>query len=144
MRISDWSSDVCSSDLAHGVDCQRGYLVSEFTALQLDDQLRHAARLSPKAVRKDPHPIVFHRRHFGLKCHQPVAQYRIVDRATLAQTLFLHQCDQRLQPVFERVGIAQHSALMAKGCLRAEPRSEEHTSALKSLKRISYAVLCLK
>src|SRR3546814_5422021 len=96
MRISDWSSDVCSSDLfkaafsddvlldlsgpaandetelehivplprpavpltravvienaqfAHGVDCQRGYLVSEFTALQLDDQLRHAARLSPK------------------------------------------------------------------------------------------------
>src|SRR3546814_15365394 len=62
MRISDWSSDVCSSDL-----------------------------------------------------------YRIVDRATLAQTLFLHQCDQRLQPVFERVGIAQHSALMAKGCIRDEP-----------------------
>src|SRR3546814_7367923 len=105
MRISDWSSDVCSSDLAHGVDCQRGYLVSEFTALQLDDQLRHAARLSPKAVRKDPHPIVFHRRHFGLKCHQPVAQYRIVDRAT---------------------------------------RSEEHTSELQSLMRISYAVFCLK
>src|SRR3546814_9487045 len=114
MRISDWSSDVCSSDL------------------------------------KDPHPIVFHRRHFGLKCHQPVAQYRIVDRATLAQTLFLHQCDQRLQPVFERVGIAQHSALMAKGCIRDEPamaplaRSEEHTSELQSLMRISYAVFCLK
>src|SRR3546814_7758953 len=41
------------AQFAHGVDCQRGYLVSEFTALQLDDQLRHAARLSPKAVRKD-------------------------------------------------------------------------------------------
>src|SRR3546814_3432624 len=41
------------AQFAHGVDCQRGYLVSEFTALQLDDPLRHAARLSPKAVRKE-------------------------------------------------------------------------------------------
>src|SRR3546814_4118968 len=30
------------------------------------------------------------------------------------------------------------------GDLRAEPRSEEHTSELQSLMRISYAVFCLK
>src|SRR3546814_2727430 len=29
-------------------------------------------------------------------------------------------------------------------CVRAEPRSEEHTSELQSLMRISYAVFCLK
>src|SRR3546814_1572724 len=33
---------------------------------------------------------------------------------------------------------------IVKGGLRASPRSEEHTSELQSLMRISYAVFCLK
>src|SRR3546814_6355846 len=38
------------------------------------------------------------------------------------------------------------SLIDADGCLREElpPRSEEHTSELQSLMRISYAVFCLK
>src|SRR3546814_14294396 len=62
MRISDWSSDVCSSDLD-----------------------------------------------------------RIVDRPTFADGFLLHQANQCLQPVLECVGIAQHSALVAKRCVRDEP-----------------------
>src|SRR3546814_3088743 len=34
--------------------------------------------------------------------------------------------------------------LHAKGAARRPPRSEEHTSELQSLMRISYAVFCLK
>src|SRR3546814_4560818 len=36
------------------------------------------------------------------------------------------------------------SARPARGCRRSSPRSEEHTSELQSLMRISYAVFCLK
>src|SRR3546814_1998678 len=32
----------------------------------------------------------------------------------------------------------------SRGCARSTPRSEEHTSELQSLMRISYAVFCLK
>src|SRR3546814_6692576 len=35
-------------------------------------------------------------------------------------------------------------AVSAKGCYANEKRSEEHTSELQSLMRISYAVICLK
>src|SRR3546814_1435026 len=41
------------------------------------------------------------------------------------------------------VGPAQGAGPRAVGCTR-EPRSEEHTSELQSLMRISYAVFCLK
>src|SRR3546814_6362927 len=38
----------------------------------------------------------------------------------------------------------QHAAALAKGADRHQARSEEHTSELQSLMRISYAVFCLK
>src|SRR3546814_5218179 len=82
MRISDWSSDVCSSDLAGEVDRrQRG-------------QLRHRSQLlegefrGPLGARGDPGQAV--------------------------------------------------------GAVDGHRRSEEHTSELQSLMRISYAVFCLK
>src|SRR3546814_9282942 len=42
-----------------------------------------------------------------------------------------------------RFGARRHAALDG-GRLPADPRSEEHTSELQSLMRISYAVFCLK
>src|SRR3546814_19969506 len=42
MRISDWSSDVCSSDLAEGI-------------AQVDDQLGSALRLAPAGLLADAH-----------------------------------------------------------------------------------------
>src|SRR3546814_5110204 len=51
------------------------------------------------------------------------------------------------QPV-ERVELLGHRDLLVSGARRAprswEMRSEEHTSELQSLMRISYAVFCLK
>src|SRR3546814_10016334 len=41
-------------------------------------------------------------------------------------------------------GLAQNMILIGRQCLAPFARSEEHTSELQSLMRISYAVFCLK
>src|SRR3546814_4823050 len=40
--------------------------------------------------------------------------------------------------------VIRQSASFAQGCEKIDDRSEEHTSELQSLMRISYAVFCLK
>src|SRR3546814_5830601 len=47
---------------------------------------------------------------------------------------------ERPQPAVE----ATRQRDLQQGAITAEPRSEEHTSELQSLMRISYAVFCLK
>src|SRR3546814_4391761 len=102
MRISDWSSDVCSSDL-----------VAATSAGRHDDlrALRHAlARVAT----------------------QHLAQERHRDPPLLGQ-----RCAVEL---VEQLGQARQVAVDAA----QQPRSEEHTSELQSLMRISYTVFCLK
>src|SRR3546814_4384611 len=41
-------------------------------------------------------------------------------------------------------GLAGGERIIVSGLQKAQPRSEEHTSELQSLMRISYAVFCLK
>src|SRR3546814_9310526 len=122
MRISDWSSDVCSSDLlgrhvagrhgglARGVPAQRAPL-----AVAREEAVLGAA---------------------GIVDHQPgrvgvAAEVVPVDLLGLQQ--LVHQ--------------GQHEEAVGAGP-EADPlvgdRSEEHTSELQSLMRISYAVFCLK
>src|SRR3546814_8880110 len=93
MRISDWSSDVCSSDL-------RGPGI--------------------------PHA---HREQTG----QPAAE-RTIDQAHNEQRGGQPDEDQR--PAFRRQRRPEQET--------DQDRSEEHTSELQSLMRISYAVFCLK
>src|SRR3546814_5410169 len=114
MRISDWSSDVCSSDLpveARSSLGNRSVIADQEYLLQVwqigfdlgdprdqrrrDDQ--HARPAQTKRVRQERSLI------------------RIADR------------------YLDRTQLAQR-----------KPRSEEHTSELQSLMRISYAVFCLK
>src|SRR3546814_6376632 len=111
MRISDWSSDVCSSDLDLAVlqaDAEVALRTRDAAdvALRVDapDHLHHGAQHEGDAERGD---------------HGE-------DGAAPAQVLVE-------QPVH-----AHRDA----GCGRH--RSEEHTSELQSLMRISYAVFCLK
>src|SRR3546814_1072537 len=99
MRISDWSSDVCSSDL-----------LLRRQSLAHDPQ-PVSARLY-RAIQLRQHPEVVH-----AGSSAPVRRPR--GGAELD--------DRRLLP-------EQPSAY----------RSEEHTSELQSLMRISYAVFCLK
>src|SRR3546814_13130767 len=58
MRISDWSSDVCSSDLARDAGFQRG-----FGGVDL-------ARLAPRSDPRDHFPYVL----FGVEMVAPVAE----------------------------------------------------------------------
>src|SRR3546814_7764708 len=49
-----------------------------------------------------------------------------------------------LQETYDNPDIAKRLALLAEDCEIEDPRSEEHTSELPSLMRISYAVFCLQ
>src|SRR3546814_3288420 len=112
MRISDWSADVCSSDL---IGC------TVFDAAVLDHT--HVA-------------------------HRPRGQRRGGDGRG--------QCEQRramrrhpIRPMPSISMMKNTSAISAKTSSThvrhsAEKRSEEHTSELQSLMRISYAVFCLQ
>src|SRR3546814_4233693 len=109
MRISDWSSDVCSSDLAGRFALRRCLLVEERT------QVVRAARMAQLAQR------------LGLDLANALAG----DVELLAD-------------FFERVVGVHVDAEAHPQHLGLTRRSEEHTSELQSLMRISYAVFCLK
>src|SRR3546814_3438574 len=99
MRISDWSSDVCSSDLR-------------------SDRLGRAASGEQADHRRDREKAGFARR--------------------------TRRADGR--PARQYVGGVGAPRARPRGARRADQarRSEEHTSELQSLMRISYAVFCLK
>src|SRR3546814_10449966 len=99
MRISDWSSDVCSSDLGF----EGATIVEDRGVFLIVAQHRHDDDLVRRDARRAAQPIVVAMRH---------------DDA------------------------ADHPGRGAPA--RRVARSEEHTSELQSLMRISYAVLCLK
>src|SRR3546814_3722241 len=105
MRISDWSSDVCSSDL-HLQDC---------------------GRHRPAAAGGDPQLGPLHDTA-ALPSESEEAGHR-PSRGRLRRPL------PRL-----RAG----RALSLRPLAHLYARSEEHTSELQSLMRISYAVFCLK
>src|SRR3546814_7870855 len=104
MRISDWSSDVCSSDLPAGVE---GLHV--LAADRLHRRLR--GQLAVGTVGAE--------------------QQRRQDALGRARRILLRGSDPRHRLALEAVEVRR--------C-----RSEEHTSELQSLMRISYAVFCLK
>src|SRR3546814_9101242 len=105
MRISDWSSDVCSSDL-----------------------IVHRRARGPGADALTP-PVI--------SAQQPApAQHRRRQRARGG--------DQIGAPALREM-IPRRLHRTVGGAERLhELRSEEHTSELQSLMRISYAVFCLK
>src|SRR3546814_6775578 len=119
MRISDWSSDVCSSDLIR--------LAHAFI-----DHLLQAARAVEAAVHAPfdedgDDARVLADRPVPLGAHAAVRQY-------------LRHRVLRGGRHFAFIGRAERADIVH----RMEIRSEEHTSELQSLMRISYAVFCLK
>src|SRR3546814_7986108 len=111
MRISDWSSDVCSSDLPARRQRQRGCLA------RTPDQDRRGAHLQ---IRRRA---------------RPAARAETRGGAVAAR---LRRARQG--------GAAADAPRMEfrRAALLPRIRSEEHTSELQSLMRISYAVFCLK
>src|SRR3546814_7286993 len=116
MRISDWSSDLCSSDLHHIADHD------------VEPQLAGLAR--------DRQPL-----------GQPAALVELdvddIEAADKRGRVGERQCafvgDEGQGPLQSvEVGLCPARQRLF------ELRSEEHTSELQSLMRISYAVFCLK
>src|SRR3546814_9702516 len=122
MRISDCSSDVCSSDLAHLVDADRRDL--EILGDVLDGRTRHpAALLALREVEQRDGGAGL--AAFGIALADRLGPRHV--RGREGEALGLRR----------RVAGGLH--------LSTSPnRSEEHTSELQSLMRISYAVFCLK
>src|SRR3546814_4104857 len=109
MRISDWSSDVCSSDLHRFLRLCRACR-SPLGSSRKDSPLNTA--LTPDASAADD------------------SQARLDHLEAIAARL-LERC-------------RASGATQAEVSCSEERRSEEHTSELQSLMRISYAVFCLK
>src|SRR3546814_6938777 len=134
MRISDWSSDVCSSDLA-GLRLAGG---------RRDGQGQEAAGAGIEGEAADAQAA-------AAVARQAQAQVRVVQRELhlAVETLV----GQRLaQGGLDLLGgdllarAPEGDPLVAGARLPRElvGRSEEHTSELQSLMRISDAVFCLK
>src|SRR3546814_2252155 len=124
MRISDWSSDVCSSDLRAG-GVRRMVRVGE----------RQGQELAAEFV--GLHDLCRHHLHAG--CSRGDVLLHLGSLLELVA-----QADQLSRGAAERgghVGLVARSELVRDQC---DLRSEEHTSELQSLMRISYAVFCLK
>src|SRR3546814_9120067 len=131
MRISDWSSDVCSSDLAPGLAALHGVHGQDVADAAAEE------RKFARDVRAG-HP--FHLPDRG----DP--QLAVVGRVVVGQ-------DPDEAPVFASAHVqATGSHGWAPGREVGEVsvpalrplRSEEHPSELQSLMRISYAVFCLQ
>src|SRR3546814_4179790 len=115
MRISDWSSDVCSSDLV--VLAAHRRLLASYPDALLILVPRHPERFDSVHQLCESEGFATVRRSSA----QPVtAQTSVLLGDTMGELLFLYA--------------------LADSAFR----SEEHTSELQSLMRISYAVFCLK
>src|SRR3546814_5782129 len=128
MRISDWSSDVCSSDLPGGQRAfhQRAGGIDDVGAengkARLGDTLAGHRRAEVELVVSEHHDV----------------EFRLVEQVDHVGAL-IEAGQQR-----GRDGVAAVGEDGMLGGRALAVRSEEHTSELQSLMRISYAVFCLK
>src|SRR3546814_5591926 len=128
MRISDWSSDVCSSDLAS----------RECLALIVVRQLKHEDVLAALAdlfiARRPPANI---RSDNGSEFIATAVQKGLAQVGV--KTLYITPASP-----WENGYNESFNGSLRDELLNGEIRSEEHTSELQSLMRTSYAVFCLK
>src|SRR3546814_5618274 len=157
MRISDWSSDVCSSDLDDwttmaAVTAAIGYTVQIIGDDVLVTNAERVARAGEAGV---CNAALIKVNQVGTVTEAKAALDAAVARGwgaivsarsgesedvTIAHLATGWNAGQL------KVGSFTRSERMAKWneMLRIEEKSEEHTSELQSLMRISYAVFCLK
>src|SRR3546814_1780610 len=119
MRISDWSSDVCSSDLSAVIRIN----------LHIIGRLEKHTEFRCEAVE--------------IRLAAPLGIQAIFD---LPLTAGMNTADDQSETID---GLDAELAIAVDGARRltgvcCKSRSEEHTSELQSLIRISYAVCCLK
>src|SRR3546814_7586289 len=126
MRISDWSSDVCSSDL------------QQHRAFHADARIKPAADEDAHQIGPEAHPDI-------IGCDLVIGEAKVVEQQPEGEI------GERIADLVDE-DEDQHDnrALTFEELNERRPdraqhrRSEEHTSELQSLMRNSYAVFCLK
>src|SRR3546814_3608170 len=116
MRISDWSSDVCSSDLRQPERPAKRAVCEALDRPAVDRREQHCRNQHDEQRERYP-------------CH--------ADRAEDEER------DQRNEGA-DHEDLAMGEIDHADDAVDHRVRSEEHTSELQSLMRTSYAVFCLK
>src|SRR3546814_10774349 len=141
MRISDWSSDVCSSDLGAGRHRNRTAGIARNHhghSQEQDRKPRRRRRDHPTPKRDDP--------------AASIAAELCANQEAVSVQLFVRRVagsawrDRPFTcPAFEQL-VRDGAPAKAEGERNRDRgrRSEEHTSELQSLMRNSYAVFCLK
>src|SRR3546814_9201244 len=135
MRISDWSSDVCSSDLLEPAAFRaapetvgRGHAPTGFRrpcrSGHREPKIKSRRGRSPDL--RERHVAALHDAHWRVAG---------VAREHRAEPVVAHAPYQQLRQHTAEVGGDRDVAEVGR-------RSEEHTSELQSLMRISYAVFC--
>src|SRR3546814_9653464 len=119
MRISDWSSDVCSSDLI------------VVTATRAEKPLSQIGQ-SITIISQDE-----------ITARQSVTVVDLL-RTVPGVTFTRNGGVGAATSVYIRGAESEQTVALIDGVKLNDPRSEEHTSELQSLMRISYAVFCLK
>src|SRR3546814_5819592 len=126
MRISDWSSDLCSSDLT----LRHPLLVERLNAGLIEAEIARVARLQGHHYDRRTRPLA-----------------HLVDQIVSDQPLVRgrrpgpRQGEDRDR---RQSGGTAHARERIATAANPAARSEEHTSELQSLMRISNAVFCLK
>src|SRR3546814_9763247 len=116
MRISDWSSDVCSSDLRSPMP------TSTLKCCEANSAMLAAPSLSAFVISSARNASSTEAPRFGFTSPQYFGSFQPPSCASAGGSSY-------------RTGSSGNRSL---------PRSEEHTSELQSLMRNSYAVFCLK
>src|SRR3546814_2566199 len=156
MRISDWSSDVCSSDLSGlGLSIIYGFARQSGGHLKIYSEVGHGTtvqlylpRMRSEAVEAAEEPtepaiersgdatILVVEDSPGVRTvavrQLAALGYRVLEAEDAAAALRILADDHQIDLLFTDI-------VMPGGM-----RSEEHTSELQSLMRSSYAVFCLK
>src|SRR3546814_6768041 len=140
MRIGDWSSDVCSSDL-RGVQQARVGRVPGIPVAPLAVRQPRRNRQVARYILELMQPGFLEVAQQATRLHEPAW-------VALGQPLETGHRQPRLHPQ-HRLFIHARAVLnpiegQPDAEFLAQRRSEEHTSELQSLMRISYAVFCLK
>src|SRR3546814_7290389 len=158
MRISDWSSDVCSSDL------QEILALPDRIEAKVRQENRERTLLLARANDTEPHLAIdahgFGQAHYRLPANEPLVRAMVSIPAWSTQEVVLapivktatHEAENRSNPnapilppppTDRKAGTAFVDNLDLYEPIYAV-RSEEHPSELQSLMRISSAVFCLK
>src|SRR3546814_5878643 len=132
MRISDWSSDVCSSDLL----LRQRLIFRVLMLVAIADDHHIGGAVVVEDIVENLDIAVRHHQHAGARRHarDDIALRREIGRAVVVHDIF-EEADI-MPALHRRARQVEHED--------AAGRSEEHTSELQSLMRTSYAVFCLK